>query len=133
MRYLYIYVWIFILLIIIFVCHIVCNLDVDTSDPQVSPSSESSKENKFYVTNYKCYKVPKSIFSIREVWVEFAWKYESNFGFISKVKMGGYQLILKLDSFINPKFKGSNFCLNWLMEEKSNGYFEDQMMYILSH
>jgi hypothetical protein len=124
MRYLYIYVWIFILVFLLFVCKLVCNLDVDTSDPQVSPRSESSKEDKFYVTNYQSFQVPDSIFRIKEVWVEFAWKYEINFGFISKVRTGGYQLILKLDSFINPKFMKNEYNLNWLMEEKSNGYFE---------
>jgi hypothetical protein len=123
MRNLYIYVWLLVLLVISFVCHLVCNLDVDDTDPQVSPSSDFSKENKFYVTNYKSYKVPDSIFRIKEVWVEYTWKYDLNFGFVSKARMGGYHLNLKVDSFINPKFKRNEYGLKWLMEEKSNAYF----------
>jgi hypothetical protein len=75
-----------------------CNLDVNTSDPQVSNSLEDSKKDKLFIKEFTV-DTTRSSCLVDEAWVEFSWINKLNQGKVLKSKFDEIQLALKF----NPK------------------------------
>ena len=130
-------IFISIFLIIVFIMS--CNLEVNTSDAQASSDIKSSKQNGFFISEYKPSVIPQRIFKISEVWMESIWFNRIYNGRVVREKSNGIQLNFKLTEFSNSEFADDKYLLNWRMKDdhensvgKGNGvytfFFENEVV-----
>ncbi len=92
------------------------NIEVNTVNPQSSPSIEISKINRFYIRAYDQDTSVLNPIMAKEIWVEYCWKNEIDEGRVKKTKTGGMQINLAIDATLSKRFIDSKYFIDWRIE-----------------
>lgn len=101
---------------------ICCNLEVDTSDPQLSESIEKSKQDHFFIAEYSLADSLNRFMDITEVWAEHVWFNKVDKWRVSKQSISGIQLNLKVDNFYDSAFELKDYMRTWIMKDDNDNF-----------
>jgi hypothetical protein len=99
-----------------------CNTaDLNTVDPQASPSPGASSKDSLFVSKYKLVSSFDSSFHISEAWLEKSWRYRLDGSRPVKLLTDGIQLDININSE-RTGFGMAEYLINWQMKEEANGF-----------
>lgn len=88
-----------------------CALGVNDTNPKSSKSISESKENGFFIAEYRIQQSPANMFNIAEVWQEKTWYYKviNLFKVEKEVRKEISQIVLRLEERQGSKYSKDNF------------------------
>ena len=108
------------MLVVVTICILLgCNLDVDTSDPMASETIEKSKENGYFIKEYKA--ISDSSCDVQEAWIEYTWKYEAHGCNIKKARIANYTQVNLRVKYL--PINSDEYLLKYRLEDSTYGIF----------